>query len=259
MFFCFVDREVDLAKKKKLVPIFSTRVSTTCILNTAARNKYICSNYLMVQPRWGTPLKPRATYAAIITNGVQSTPNVDDEVESAQRIDDTAALLSDQSPSDAALTEAWNSYQPLRDYLASGSGMDAASIVGATVFTTNSPTDRMQDVYDAVIQAEQIAIATSPVLCKAGTTSPCSEILGAADTTDAGTEASRDCPENPDPDFHEIPVQALSPMHAALQPAIRAAQRARTPADPRSPQSGRGRDPGSSGNRWRLPCCACSW
>ncbi len=179
---------------------------------TAARNKYICSNYLMVQPRWGTPLKPRATYAAIITNGVQSTPNVDDEIESAQRIDDTAALLSDQSPSDAALTEAWNSYQPLRDYLASGSGMDAASIVGATVFTTNSPTDRMQDVYDAVIQAEQIAIATSPVLCKAGTTSPCSEILGAADTTDAGTEASRDCPENPDPDFHEIHAKVRLPM-----------------------------------------------
>lgn len=179
---------------------------------TTARNKYICSNYLMVQPRWGTPLKSKTSYAVIITDGVMSAPNDDDESDSAKRIDDTDTLLSNSSPSDSALTTAWGVYQPLRDYLASEGSMDSASIVGATVFTTNSPTERMQSVYDAVIQSEQIAISSSPILCKAGTTSPCAEIAGMADSTDSGTEAGRDCPTNPDPDFHELHARVRIPM-----------------------------------------------
>lgn len=214
IFFRFT-REVDsesLAGNVHLINLEDGTEHPHTLVFTAARNKYICSNYLLVQPRWGTPLKAKTTYAVVVTNGVQSTPDEDGNFDAAQPIDDTDALLSGSEPADGTLATAWTAYGPLRDYLATAGAVDSASIVGATVFTTNSPTERMEGVYEAVIKAPQISISSSPILCKAGTTSPCADIPGVADTTDSGSEASRDCPTNPDPDFHELHARVRIPM-----------------------------------------------
>jgi hypothetical protein len=181
---------------------------------TAERNKYICANYLMVQPKWGTPLDAKTTYAVVITDGVMSTEDGDDDgARAAVALDDTEALLDDATEFDPRLDYAWNAYEPLRDYLNGQSEIDKTSIVGATVFTTNDPTERMQMVHDAVAAADGISFASAPVICENGTEwLPCDEVVG-IDSTDAGEDTGRTCPGNAsDLPYMEIHAQLRIPM-----------------------------------------------
>jgi predicted esterase len=87
------------------------------------------------------------------------------------------------------MQNAWDKYQPFRDYLADQS-LAPASIAGAAVFTVQDTTGPVEKLYTAV-QATPLPTLTDLTLCANGVTSPCadgdSRICGAAD-----------------PDFYEI-------------------------------------------------------
>ena len=89
---------------------------------------------------------------------------------------DLTALLGASAPSDAALTEAYASYAPLRDYLALKK-IAITDVLNAAVFTVGSPqvpAERMR----VSVRADAAPTATGWVLCKPGVKSPCPQAEG---------------------------------------------------------------------------------
>ena len=154
-----------------------------------SRNRYICQNWLAVRPggAWGRPLAPDTTYAVVITTGVKSVGGV-----AAGQDEDFAAMLAEARPS-GALGDAWDAYQPLRDWIAE-SGTDPATIASAAVFTTGDPAAEARAL--AAPARDAIPAASALTLCDEGTTSPCDDGL-------EGDEHVRGC-FGADPEFREI-------------------------------------------------------
>ena len=143
---------------------------------TAERNKYICSNYLLVHPLWSKPLRPKTTYGVVLTKGIESTDDEEEEgfvPEQATQLDDLAALLGATEPSDPDVRRAWERHEKLRLWL-SKVELTEGDIVGATVFTTNNPTALMAALRAAVYGGEAVELAPGPVIhCKPGAQSIC--------------------------------------------------------------------------------------
>ena len=96
---------------------------------TNASSRYVCGPYLWARTRLGSPLRPGTTYALLvrktITNLLGSPFGADD---------DFAAMLKTTAPADPALTAAYSTYLPLRNYLATGQ-IAANNLAAAVVFT----------------------------------------------------------------------------------------------------------------------------
>jgi len=163
------------------------------------RNKYICGNHLYIRPLWSKPLKPKTTYAAVVFKGVESLDG-----EEGEGLDDLSILLSPTAPLDSSKNLAWLRYQKLRDWLDSVQ-LGEDDVLGATVFTTGDPYTMVRVMREAVLQNNVPQLAGTPVLCEAGTKSPCAT-PNWADTEDGqqGLPDFRDCPEAPHPLFHEV-------------------------------------------------------
>ncbi|MET0386344.1 MAG: hypothetical protein ABW321_10320 [Polyangiales bacterium] len=111
------------------------------------RSAFICPNWLGLYRPSGAPLRPNTTYAALVTKGLRTdidddldedTPTVTTEYE---RSPDFDAMLLGTRPSDPTTAKAWESYQPLRDYLYGGSSdIEASALLNAAVFTTQNAT-----------------------------------------------------------------------------------------------------------------------
>ncbi len=127
---------------------------------------YICDNWLALFNGPGRPYQAGHTFAAIVTTGVLQR----DTGEPVQQDADFAALMADTPPEDPTLAEAWDVYQPFRDWVAS-SGMDPANIAGAAVFTVQDPIQEAQAVREAVRQTDPPA-AAGLHLCEAGDPGP---------------------------------------------------------------------------------------
>jgi hypothetical protein len=155
-------------------------------VTTAGRfSKYTCDNVLALGTGPESPLLPSTTYAAVLYDGI--TPN---DGGSFERSEDLEALLAPQAPSEAALGAHWPAYAPLRDWLAT-EGVDPATVLNATVFTTQAPETHLPALRQAV-RAGAPPVLTDMVACDGTTVSPC----------DDGT-TQRACGD-PDPDFVEI-------------------------------------------------------
>ena len=150
-------------------PRFGDRVGMAWQANSG-RNKYICQNWLAIRPGggWGRPMDPNTTYAAIVSTAVRSEGGVP-----AAQDDDFAAMLATSRPS-GELGDAWDAYQPLRDWIAS-EGIDASSIAAATVFTTGDPITEARSL--AAPARDQIPTASELTLCDEGVVSPCDDGL----------------------------------------------------------------------------------
>lgn len=131
-------------------------------------SRYLCENWLGVRTGHGDPLRPGTTYALVVTRDVRPSAG-----GSFARDSDLEALLSETAPTDAALTNAWNAYAPLRSFLAEDATLGLDDVLVATVFTTQSAPDHVA-LRDAV-HAAPLPSASDVVACGAGVTSPCDD------------------------------------------------------------------------------------
>lgn len=137
---------------------------------STAHDKYVCDNWLALQPYGALALVPGHTYAAFITTGAR-----DMSMQPVMRAADMTAMLQGTPPSDAALTPAYAAYAPLRAW-ATSKMFDANTILTAAVFTVGHPERLARGVPAAV------ASATAPSAAqwvKCGTNpSPCPQATG---------------------------------------------------------------------------------
>ena len=134
---------------------------------TNGRGNFICHNYVAIRSNWNSPLAHDTTFAAYLTTGVQSANS-----EAPSQDPDLAAVLAATEPDAGPLQDAWNAYQPFRDYLDS-EGISAVTIAGATVFTTMDPDREAIGIREAV-RARTVPPALEDVtLCADGVDSPC--------------------------------------------------------------------------------------
>jgi hypothetical protein len=85
-------------------------------------------------------------------------------------------MMAASAPSDTTLAAAWNAYAPLRAWV-SDSGTDAATILSATVFTTQT-VDDVVPALRTVIRNRPAPTVSDLTLCGAGVTSPCDDGSG---------------------------------------------------------------------------------
>ncbi len=165
------------------------------------RNKYICHNHLYVHPKWSRPLLPDTAYAVIISNVVRSIDG-----KKPKQLDALPMLLGDDEPEDATARRAWARYARVRAWIAERP-IPPGAVIGATIFTTEDPYATMEAAR-AVAHADAMpALVGDPVLCEAGTRSPCATpgFEGAGDP--------RDCPAEPSGRFHEIHAKLRMPVY----------------------------------------------
>ena len=157
------------------------------IFVSTGRNKYLCPDSLSVRPNGGAPFKAGGRYAVLLKKGVKDCPlpkkkNSDgsescgDGAVAIVPSPDLVALLGPSAPSDLALSEAYASYAPLRDYLELKK-IAATDVLNAAVFTVGSPqvpAERMR----TSVRADTAPTATGWTLCKPGVKSPCPQADG---------------------------------------------------------------------------------
>lgn len=149
------------------------------IYYTTDRSNYVCNNWFGLSRTLGAPMRPGHTYAFILTTGGR-----DAEGRRIARSENLEALLSDEVPSDPVLADAYPTYEPLRDYLATDDGndsgrldLDADDVLNATVVTIGDHHDTMREL------ASTVAAADAPVVhdwvrCDRDAESPCPDAEG---------------------------------------------------------------------------------
>jgi hypothetical protein len=138
------------------------------ITTSGSFSNYTCDNVLVAGTGPGAPLLPNTTYAMVVLDGV--TPAAGGSFE---RSTDLAALLGNTSPADPVLAEHWPKYAPLRAWLGT-EGISPASVLNATVFTTQEPEALVPRLRE-VVRAAAPPVVTDLVLCDTGVTSPCDD------------------------------------------------------------------------------------
>jgi hypothetical protein len=113
-------------------PDYLQRIPVTVRFETAA-TPFAPSNLLSLLPLQGTPLRPKTTYAAVVTTAAGLSPS-----------DDMTSLASGSTPSGMS-KGVFGEYQAALSTLAQA-GVPKASIAGLAVFTTNDPTAQLGTV-----------------------------------------------------------------------------------------------------------------
>lgn len=176
---------------------------------STGRGKYICQNWMNVRPTVGQPLRAKTTYAVLLRSGIKAEDGTPATADA-----DLTIVLGDTQPTDADERAAWQAYAPLRDYLVDQS-IDPKTIIGAAVFTTMDPRERMA-TFAPVVDAQPQPTLDKLTLCDGTTTSPC----------DDGKDAVRACPAgSPDGRFWELHGQYKTPVFQQGTPPYK------TPAD----------------------------
>ncbi len=151
-------------------PTYGNEHSLAWLTTAGPISKYICENWLAVRTPHGGPLRPRTTYAIVLGTGITPNPDVGGTFA---RSSDFDAMLASSPPSDAALTDAWDAYAPLRAWIGDA-GEDAGAILNAAVFTTQDPEALVPRLRE-VIRAGDPAEVTGLVACEDGVASPCDD------------------------------------------------------------------------------------
>ena len=104
---------------------------------------------LVLLPFHGFPLRPKTTYAAIVTTSVKGADG-----KPVKRGRDMKRLLSDSTPSsgaDGLFGTAWEVYLPLRQYL-EAVGREKTDVAAAAVFTTQEPVSLMGAIREVIYE-----------------------------------------------------------------------------------------------------------
>ncbi len=112
---------------------------------------YVKANTLAVAPHWGFPLNEATTYAVFIRDGLTSITGETFDADPA-----LGALLSDAGPNGCGQSMPQTTYDSLnngfgllRNYLSEMS-IDPATLIAATVFTTQTTTLELKKIYDQI-------------------------------------------------------------------------------------------------------------
>jgi hypothetical protein len=156
---------------------------------------YVCPNWFAVRPAQGSTLAPGHRYAVYLTTKIKAEGG-GPILASAE----LKSLLSPAVPADPDLAAHWHKYQTFRDHLVFN-GIDATTIINATVFTVGDPTTTLRNL------STTIAFSAPPfvggwTLCDGQNLSPCPDASG-----------DRACPTSVDPDFHEIHALVQLPIY----------------------------------------------
>ncbi len=176
-------------------PNFGQRLGINVFV-TNGRNRYICPYYVAVRPPRAAPFKPGGTYGVIMKKGVKSCPTREKDGSCSGSTEvkpsgDFTAMLASSAPSDAALKDAYESYQPLRDWVAKEM-LSATDLLNATVFTVGDPGAVAARLRTSV-RATTAPKADTWVKCNGTNASPCAQ---------ADVAEKRACGA-PDADFDE--------------------------------------------------------
>ena len=163
-----------------------------------SRGKYICDNRLAIRPVDGYPLRESATYAVFLTAGVKGVDGA-----TVAREADLAAVMGTTAPDDSRLTAAYGALGPLRGWAAK-KGIDPATIIDGTVFTTAAIFDVVRGMKRAVEDAPKPE-ASDVLLCEGGAESVC------ADDGTGSPQDDRQCGGGERP-FHEIHLRLTMPV-----------------------------------------------
>jgi predicted esterase len=131
------------------------------------KSNYVCSPYLIVHSKWGTPLRPGETYAAVIRRGLTDATGLPFDRD----VDFPALLGNTVTATD--LGSAWGAYAPLRAWM-QDKHVDPGSLLAAAVFTT-------QKLEDPIVGLRQVVRDGAPpaikglVKCDVGVKSPCDD------------------------------------------------------------------------------------
>jgi dienelactone hydrolase len=141
---------------------------------TVSGNNYICRNWLAIETVDGYPLEPGVTYGVLLTADLK--PLGADRFKPDA---DFSLMLQGTAPSDSRRRGAWQTFAPLREFLASpenATGLSASDLVGGTVFTTASNRDVLAGARTAA-RAAPLHVSDLHV-CEAAGDSPCSTAPG---------------------------------------------------------------------------------
>lgn len=105
---------------------------------TDKADSYRPMNLLQIIPTLGINLRPNTTYAAFVTDQVPLP-----EGNTLEQNEQLSGLLNPAGASVPLSSRAVAVYAPLRDYLLQ-EGVDAGTIIGATVWTTGDPTVKLR-------------------------------------------------------------------------------------------------------------------
>lgn len=172
------------------------------------RNKYICGNWLYAHTPWGTLLAPDTPYALIVNDAIALDKGEKGDPHPLPSAD-MALLLAEQSPSEAAVVDAWKLYAPVRGWLKT-SGLSAKKVVAAALFTTWEPRSAMQHLADVALKTALppgFSADGTPKVCGPGVHSPCQTPNWNAKL---GPDP-RDCPQQVNPAFVEIHAKLRLP------------------------------------------------
>jgi pimeloyl-ACP methyl ester carboxylesterase len=181
------DDTVDLVDITPGSPTYDTQEPLLWKTTKGNVSQYICPHWLALRRPTGTVLRPRTTYAAIVTTGVRQPDN-----KPFRRSADLDRLLSDAAPADPDLAHAHQVYAPLRAWLAE-TATDPATILNAAVFTTHDP-EAVLPALRQVVRDEGAASVSDLTLCDGETKSPCEDASGRGACHAPGTSVP----------FHEI-------------------------------------------------------
>lgn len=174
---------------------------------SASRNNYLCDNWLSVTPIDGVVLEPGVTYAVYLTDATR--PSGGGEF---RRDADLDRMLDSSAPGDSEVRAAWDTFAPLRAYLAGGAApVSTGDIVAATVFTTGAHRDLLAGAR-AAVHAGPLHAYDFHVCSEAGA-SPCAEAVGLSDEE----REARRCGA-PDPAFTEIHGRVTLPIFQEGRP-----------------------------------------
>jgi predicted esterase len=140
---------------------------------TERTSRYICPHWLALHRLIGAPLRPGTTYAALLSTNVHAKSGA-----TFARSPDFDAVLAENRPGDADLGRAWDSYAPLRAYLASpDTDLPSDQVLNAAVFTTQDATAILPQLR-AAVQADGVPALSDLTRCGGGAKSPCEDATG---------------------------------------------------------------------------------
>jgi len=186
-------------------------LSYTAENGSVSGNNYLCRNWVAVEPTDGVVLDADATYAVVLTDAAEPASGGRFSPDA-----DFTLMLKSARPTDAVKAAAWDTFAPLRTYLASPTNtgekrLAAEDLVGGTVFTTAPHRAVMARAREAVY-AGPLAVRDLQV-CAAAGDSPCSLAPGLSDDE----RAARRCAA-PNPAFTEIHGRVTLPIFQEGRP-----------------------------------------
>jgi predicted esterase len=149
---------------------------------TTKNGFYVCSPSLTLRPKWGSPLRPGETYAALLATTIHDAGG-----KTFVSDTDFKTMLGSAAPIGAELTAAWSAYAPLRAYLAD-KNVRGGDLAAAAVFTTQKVEEPLAALRAAVHAAAPAEIKSFVHCGDTGARSPC-------DDGKSGADHTRGCPE----------------------------------------------------------------